>query len=89
MTPESMKVGVWYVVRQVNKLGKPGALRLGDRIRLEHDGALSCKQAQGWIEAMYVAEELAKVEADIEKDSLRLEAARLKKRLEEIEEVLK
>lgn len=89
MTASELRPGVWYVVRMVHKIGKPGSLRVGDHIRLENNGDLSCKQAPDWIEAMYVTEELAKVSAEIEKDALRLEAIKLKKRLYEIDELLK
>ena len=60
MKTTDLKPGVRYVV---NKANKHGALQVGDVISLEKNGTLSCKQAQGWIEAEHVAEELAKIEA--------------------------
>jgi len=60
MKAATMKPGIWYEVTAVRS---PGSFRVGDYIKLERNGDVSCKQAKGWIEAEFAGRELAKVYA--------------------------
>lgn len=54
-----MKPGIRYIV---TKGSADGTFQAGDHIWLDSDGTVSCREAQGWIEAEHVPEAMAGVE---------------------------
>lgn len=54
-----MRLGMRYIV---TKGSSEGTFQVGDHISLNKNGAVSCIEAQGWIEAVYVSAAMAGVE---------------------------
>ena len=77
-----MKIGAWYVV---TKPSDDGTFEVGDHISLCSDGAVACKEAQGWIDADEATEAMAGVEVTIDSEWLSAKKARLLADLEKLE----
>ena len=77
-----MKIGAWYVV---TKPSDDGTFEVGDHISLCSDGAIACKEAQGWVDADETAEAMAGVEVTIDSEWLSAKKARLLADLEKLE----
>ena len=69
-----MKVGAWYVV---TKPSDDGTFDVGDHISPCSDGAIACKEAQGWITAEDADEAIQGVEVTIDAEWLASKKARL------------
>ena len=69
-----MRIGAWYVV---TKPSDDGTFEIGDHITPCPDGAIACKEAQGWIEANEADEAMAGVEVKIDAEWFRFKKARL------------
>lgn len=74
-----MKIGKRYIV---TKASKCKTFLKGDHIMLNKDGAISCKEAQGWIEAADVAEAVKGMECKLDHDWVARRKAKLQAELD-------
>ena len=77
-----MKVGAWYVV---TKGSDDGTFEVGDHISLCVDGAIACKEAQGWIDAKDAADAMRGVEVIVDSEWILTRRSRLLADLEKLE----
>ena len=77
-----MKIGAWYVV---TKPSDDGTLEVGDHISLCVDGAIACKEAQGWIDADEASEAMSGVEVIVDSEWILTRRSRLLADLEKLE----
>lgn len=77
-----MKIGAWYVV---TKPSDDGTFEVGDHISLCSDGAVACKEAQGWIDADEASEAMSGVEVIVDSEWILTRRSRLLADLEKLE----
>jgi hypothetical protein len=77
-----VKVGAWYVVTTPSD---DGTFEVGDHISLCSDGAIACKEGQGWIEADEADEAMAGVEVKVDAEWLARKKSRMLSDLEKLE----
>ncbi len=75
MKLKEMLPGIPYIVTK----GSPGTFNVGDHVRMEDDGAIVCREAQGWLGKDDWRNLRTEVSIDIET---------LKKRVEDVREIL-
>ena len=79
-----MKIGAWYVV---TKGSDDGTFEVGDHISLCVDGAIACKEAQGWIDAKDAADAMRGVEVIVDSEWILTRRSRLLADLAKLEEL--
>ena len=77
-----MKIGAWYVV---TKPSDDGTFEVGYHISLCSDGAVACKEAQGWIDADEASEAMSGVEVKVDAEWLASKRSRLLADLDKLE----
>jgi len=69
-----VKIGAWYVVTTPSD---DGTFEVGDHISPCFDGAIACREAQGWIDADEAAYAMAGVDVTIDSEWLDAKKSRL------------
>ena len=77
-----MKIGAWYVV---TKPSDDGTFEVGDHISLCSDGAIACKEAQGWVDADEATEAMSGVEVIVDSEWILTRGTRLLADLKKLE----
>jgi hypothetical protein len=77
-----VKIGAWYVV---TKPSDDGTFEVGDHISLCSDGAIACKEAQGWIDAEDAEESMRGFEVTLDSEWLDAKRSRLLADLEKLD----
>mgnify|MGYP000972781366 CR=1 FL=1 len=77
-----MKIGAWYVV---TKPSDDGTFEVGDHISLCSDGAIACKEAQGWVDADEATEAMSGVEVIVDSEWILTRRTRLLADLKKLE----
>jgi hypothetical protein len=77
-----VKIGAWYVV---TKPSDDGTFEVGDHISPCSDGAIACKEAQGWIDADKASDAMRGVEVIVDSEWILTRRARLLADLEKLE----
>jgi hypothetical protein len=76
-----VKIGSWYVVTTPSD---DGTFEVGDHISLCSDGAIACKEAQGWVDPDEASEAMAGVEVIVDAEWLASKKALLLADLEKL-----
>lgn len=76
-----MELGKRYVV---TKASDDGTFQVGDHIKLEKNGDVICREAQGWISSEFVVEAIKGMEYKVDKPFYDNRKAKLLKELESI-----
>lgn len=69
----------------MTKQGDNGTFEVGDHISLCVDGAIACKEAQGWIDAKDAADAMRGVEVIVDSEWILTRRSRLLADLEKLE----
>jgi len=77
-----VKIGAWYVV---TKPSDDGTFEVGDHISLCSDGAIACKEAQGWVDADEATEAMSGVEVIVDSEWILTRRTRLLADLKKLE----
>ena len=72
----------WYVI---TKASDDGTFTIGDHIVLCKDGAIECKEAQGWIDASEVASASTGMEVSIDQEWIERRKQKLREELAELD----
>jgi len=77
-----VKIGAWYVV---TKPSDDGTFEVGDHISLCSDGAIACKEAQGWVDADEATEAMSGAEVIVDSEWILTRRTRLLADLKKLE----
>ena len=77
-----------YVPYVVTKKSNDGTFRVGDHIRLVGDGAIVCREAQGWVDAQHVKDAVIGMEYEFDRESIIQEIDKLLKEVRRLNDVL-
>ncbi len=81
MTQKKLKTGRRYVVVTPSD---DGTFEVGDHIKLNRDGTISCIEAQGWIEACDADEAIAGAEVVVDQEWAEKRRKKLRAELENL-----